>query len=525
MDNSYLRASDLPAAWAAQNAWRILDTNWQDDARFLACRDAWQHDPLRPRMLHYVGMIDDTSINLVPGFHRLSFNAGQVLLTLCVGNLKSMLRAQDFCADSIFLVRQQGSVWDDWAIQALMRCCRRGTQLASRQVDVDLQQRLVQHGFEIQADAVPEHFRARFNPRWQIKSTRRQAQSQFKQPSSCVVIGAGLAGASSAASLARRGWQVQVLDAAMSPASAASGLPVGLVTPPFGGDQDARSHLLKLGISLTLQQAQQHLKSGQDWGPSGIMTTQPGLAAHWEPNAAWIKPHRLVRAWLAQPGIQFLGNAQVASLNCVDGAWILRDAQNAVLAKAGLIVLACAGGIEALLTGSGVTLRQPLQGIHGQVSWALQRESDQPGLPPFALNGLGHLVPDVPLEAGSAWFAGATYALDDTLPTAAQGHESNLSRLAQLHLPSAGVMAQRIVDGSIQAWQGKRFTPQDRMPLVGRLNAPASPGELQALCINSGFGSRGLSWSVLCAELLAAQIGSEPLPMPHAWARLMRGTQ
>ncbi len=480
-------------------------------------------------MLHYVGLVDDSSINLVPGFHRLNFDAGQVLLTLCVGDLKSMLRAQDFCADSIFLVRQKGSVWDDWAIQALMRCCRRGTQLASKHVDVDLLQRLTQHGFDIQANAVPEHFRAHFNPRWQIKSTRRQPQSQFKQPSSCVVIGAGLAGASSAASLARRGWQVQVLDAAISPASAASGLPVGLMAPPFGGDQDARSRLLKLGISLTLQQAQQHLKSGQDWAPSGIMTTQPGHAAHWEPNAAWIKPHRLVRAWLAQPGVKFRGNAPVASMNCVDGEWILRDAQNAVLAKAGLVVLACAGGIEALLTESGVTLRQPLQGIHGQVSWALQRESDQADLPPFALNGLGHLVPDVPLEAGSAWFAGATYALenvvDDALPAAAQGHESNLSRLAQLHPPSAGVMAQRIVDGSIQAWQGTRFTPQDRMPLVGRLNAHASPGEPQSLCINSGFGSRGLSWSVLCAELLAAQIGNEPLPMPRAWARLMRGTR
>ena len=472
-------------------------------------------------MLHYVGVVDDSSINLVPGFHRLSFNAGQVLLTLCVGDLKSMLRAQDFCADSIFLVRQKGSVWDDWAIQALIRCCCRGTQLAARDVDVDLLKRLTQQGFDIQADAVPEHVQARFNPRWQIKSTRRQTPSQFKQPSSCVVIGAGLAGASSAASLARRGWQVQVLDAAVSPASAASGLPVGLIAPPFGGGQGARSHLLKLGVRLTLQQAQEHLKSGQDWAPSGIMTTQPGHAAHWEPNAAWIKPHRLVRAWLAQPGIQFRGNAQVASMNCIDDEWTLRDAQNTVLAKAGLVVLACAGGIDALLAGSGMGLRQPLERIHGQVSWALQQESDQTSLPPFPLNGFGHVVPDVPLDAGPAWFAGATYALGHAMPTAAQGHESNLSRLAQLHPPSAGVMAQRIVDGSIRAWQGTRFTTRDRIPVVGRLNAGAQP----ALYINSGFGSRGLSWTVLCAELLAGQIGNEPLPMPHAWARLMRGTR
>lgn len=521
MANSYLQALNLPAAWAAQNAWRILDTDWQDGAQFLACQDAWQHDPLRPRMLHYVGVVDASSANSSPGFHRLSFNAGQVLLTLCVGDLNSMLRAQDFWADSIFLQQQKCSVWDDWAIQALMRCCRRGTQLASRDVSVDLLKQLTEHGFEIQADAAPEHVQARFNPRWQIKSTRRQAQWPIVQPSSCVVIGAGLAGASTAASLARRGWQVLVLDAAASPATAASGLPVGLMAPPFGGGQGARSHLLKLGVRLTLQQAHGHLKSGQDWVPSGIMTTQPGLAARWEPNSAWIKPQRLVQAWLARPGVQFRSNAQVASMNCIDDEWTLRDSQNTVLAKAGLVVLACAGGIDALLAGSGMGLRQPLERIHGQVSWALQQESDQTSLPPFPLNGFGHLVPDVPLDGGPAWFAGATYALGDAMPTAAQGHESNLSRLAQLYPPSAGVMAQRIVDGSIRAWQGTRFTTRDRMPVVGRLNTGAQP----ALCVNSGFGSRGLSWSVLCAELLVAQIGNEPLPMPHAWAKLLRGTR
>ena len=529
MENSYLRALNLPAAWANKNAWRILDTDWQGGTRFLACRDAWQRDPLRPRMLHYVGLVDISSVNLSAGFHRVSFNAGQVLLMLCVGELKQMLRAQDFRADSIFLVPQKCSVWDDWAVQALLRCCRRGTQLASQHVDVDLLQRLTRHGFEIQADAVPEHFQARFNPRWQIKSTRRRPQWPVLQPSRCVVIGAGLAGASTAASLARRGWQVQVLDAATSPATAASGLPVGLMAPPPGAGKDVRSLLLKLGIRLTLQQAQELLKSGQDWAPSGIMTAQPNHPAQWEPNAAWIKPHRLVQAWLAQPGIQFRGNARVASISTTHGEWILRDANNAVLATTGLVVLACAGGVEDLLTGSGMRLRQPLEGIHGQMSWALQHKSDQLGLPSFPLNGFGHLVPDVPLDAGPAWFAGATYALgnvlDDAAPTVAQGHEFNQSRLAQLHPPSAEVMAQRMVDGSIQAWHGTRFTAQDRMPLVGPFNDFASPGKPPALCINSGFGSRGLSWSVLCAELLAAQIGNEPLPIPHTWARLLRSSQ
>ncbi len=525
MANPYLHACGLPAAWAAQDVWRILDTDWRDDSRFRACRQAWEGDPLKPRVLHYVGLVTGKSGSLPPGFHRLHFNAGQVLLTLCVGELKPMLHAQDFWADSIFLDSHKLAVWDDWTIQAMLRCCRRGTQLVAAQAEADFQNRLTEHGFEVKPTSSPNYLQARFNPRWEIHSTRRKRHHQSMQPAHCVVIGAGLAGASTAVSLARRGWQVLLLDGAATPATAASGLPLGLLVPPPAHEQHARAQLLRTGVALTLQQARDHLEIGQDWAPSGIMTTKPGEAAYWEPGAAWIKPYRLVQAWLAQPGIQFRGSAHVASMDDASGEWILRDAQNAPLANAGLVVLACAGGISALLAGSARIIRQPLEGIHGQVSWALQQESDLPSLPPFPLNGFGHLVPGVPTDAGLAWFAGATYSSGNTVPTAAQGHESSLARLAQLHPPSAKLMAQRMVDRSIQAWQGTRFTPQDRMPVVGQLGANSSAGQLSTLCINSGYGSRGLSWCVLCAELLAAQLGNEPLPMPRAWARLLRGAQ
>ncbi len=529
--DSYLQASGLPAAWASQNAWRILDTDWQDGVRFLACKDAWERDPHKPRMLHYVGLVTGESQSLSPGFHRLHFNAGQVLLTLCAGELKPMLRAQDFWADTVFLGSQNHPVWDDWTINALLRCCRRGTQLVVRQTDAAFPELLTRHGFEVQPRIAPHQLQARFNPRWLIKSTRRHAATPRTQPSRCVVIGAGLAGASTAAALARRGWQVQVLDAAARPASAASALPLGLLVPPPAHEQHARAQLLRAGVALSLQQAREHLRSAQDWAPSGIMTTKPSQAAYWEPGAAWIKPHRLVQAWLAQPGIRFRGDARVLSMDCpdrkfnseFDGEWILRDAQNAVLAQAGLVVLACAGGVQNLLAGHNITLRQPMSKIHGQVSWALQQESDHALLPPFPLNGLGHVVPDVPLEAGPAWFAGATYALEDAMPTTVGGHESNLARLDRLHPPSAQVMAARMRDGSIQTWQGTRFATQDRMPLVGRLDARALPRKPTTLYINSGYGSRGLSWCVLCAELLAAQLCNEPLPIPHTWARLLRG--
>jgi tRNA 5-methylaminomethyl-2-thiouridine biosynthesis bifunctional protein len=47
------------------------------------------------------------------------------------------------------------------------------------------------------------------------------------------------------------------------------------------------------------------------------------------------------------------------------------------------------------------------------------------------------------------------------------------------------------------------------MPLVGPLDAGPQP----SLWICAAMGSRGLSFSVLCAELLAARIGAETLPV------------
>ncbi|MCC2676506.1 MAG: mnmC, partial [Ramlibacter sp.] len=62
-----------------------------------------------------------------------------------------------------------------------------------------------------------------YAPAWEPKGLR---PLNAIQSGHCVVVGGGLAGASVAASLARRGWQVTVLDADAKPAAGASGLPV-----------------------------------------------------------------------------------------------------------------------------------------------------------------------------------------------------------------------------------------------------------------------------------------------------------
>ena len=119
--------------------------------------------------------------------------------------------------------------------------------------------------------------------------------------------------------------------------------------------------------------------------------------------------------------------------------------------------------------------------------------------------------------SGMAWFTGAT---DETPwaagpPSIAAQHSANHARLKALLPACAHTLAEQFDDGSVQAWRGTRHAPADHLPVVG----PLMDGDSPTLWISTGLGSRGLSTSVLCAELLAARLGAEPWPVEASLAR------
>ena len=388
--SDFLRAAVSPAAWAGQNAWRCLDTAFGNGQQFFAVWDAWCRDEHRPRVLHYVGLcaepprFDDfaqgmaqpalrgfvaqlrqQSLDLGAGFHRLSFENGHLLLTLCIGDLSSLLREQRFQADALLLdpdpaMAAPGSRWDLWRVKALARLACRGAVLALRRdTAVLLRPVLQQCGFVMPENRGPEPsavIRAEFHPAWALKSSRPGAVTPALPVSRCVVVGAGLAGASVAAALARRGWQVLVLDASPSPAQGASSLPAGLVVPHVSVDDCSLSRLSRAGVRLVLQQAQALLLRGQDWDGTGVEQRYPGGNGHapgtpalWHAQAGWVKPASLVRAWLAQPGVRFQGGCTVAGLQRHHGLWHVLDAAGQSMACAEQVVLANAIGVAPLL--------------------------------------------------------------------------------------------------------------------------------------------------------------------------------
>ncbi|WP_256735192.1 tRNA (5-methylaminomethyl-2-thiouridine)(34)-methyltransferase MnmD, partial [Variovorax sp. dw_954] len=260
----FLGGCGLPEAWRGQPQWLVLETGFGFGFNFLTTWQAWRSDPARPRMLHFVsieahpvgveGLLRAASgypelaelaqalarqwTELLPGFHRMSFDDGHVLLTLCVGDVQAMLRAQRFEADSIYLdgfsPDRNPAMWSPETLKAVSRFARRGTGLATWTIARAVRDALAQNGFQVRkAPGLPpkrDCLRAVFHPAWTPR--RRTPRAERAAPGRCAVIGAGLAGAAVAASLARPGWQVDVFAKAGPVPGAARAPPPPAPPPP-----------------------------------------------------------------------------------------------------------------------------------------------------------------------------------------------------------------------------------------------------------------------------------------------------
>lgn len=580
----FLKGCGLPEAWAGQPQWCVLETGFGLGLNFLVTWAAWKADPQRPRLLHFVSLealpasaddvfrsarshpelipfaqaLKDQLWGLLPGMHRLVFEGGRVLLTLCIGDARAMLQGAALQADSVYLdgfsPLLNPDIWDVHTFKAVARCCRRGTRVATWTVARSVRDALAQCGFVVKkVPGIPpkrDNLQGHYQPAWELKKPRQSPARRM--PADCIVIGAGLAGAAVAASLARRGWQVTVLDAAGAPATGASGLPAGVLAPHVSPDDSLLSRLSRCGIRAMLQQAGALLDNGSDWQATGVLERclthprklptawQPGqllsdaasdwtrLAtpeqlglcglpadspALWHVKAGWIKPSRLVRAWLATPGVTWRGHANASQLVRQADVWKVLDETGLEIARAELVVLAAGHASHVLGESAGLVQPLALQAIRGQAAWATHAAGTADAMPPFPVNGHGSLVPLLPLAGGMAWVAGSTFERDNTSTALrAEDEALNLGKLQTLLPGPAQALAPQVASGQVQGWAGVRCATPSRLPSLGSLAGQPD------LWVSTGMGSRGLTFAALCAELLAARLHGEPLPMEQRLA-------
>jgi tRNA 5-methylaminomethyl-2-thiouridine biosynthesis bifunctional protein len=235
------------------------------------------------------------------------------------------------------------------------------------------------------------------------------------------------------------------------------------------------------------------------------------------PLGGWISPPTLCQALLEldREHIRRHFGVEVAGIERLDAGWRVIDAFGRTLAEAPHIVFANAHAVRTLLPD----MELPLIRIRGQVSF----------LPGTALEGLqkvvcreGYVTPPAAVGHDGAMMSclGATFDFGDDDPQPRlDSHAHNLERLGKL-LPG---YAQGIDPVTLDGRVGFRNTTPDRLPMIGALAADntssrrevplAKMERIPGLHCLLGYGARGMVWAPLAAELLAAQMENEPLPI------------
>jgi tRNA 5-methylaminomethyl-2-thiouridine biosynthesis bifunctional protein len=238
------------------------------------------------------------------------------------------------------------------------------------------------------------------------------------------------------------------------------------------------------------------------------------------PQGGWIDPASLCAAQCAAAGqlLERRFGVDVARIDRSGGQWTVFDTSGEAVARAPVVIVAGAHD-AARIAG----LRHaPTRSIRGQLT-LLPAGLVQPSLQ-MPVIGEGYAVP----LADGVTLTGATYELDDPdTALRAAGHLENLERVAQMLPAFAGALAQ-VQSAALTGRVAFRCVASDRMPMIGQLadeaqaareaqrlrgawplDLPRTDGLYGAFA----YGSRGLVWAALGAELIASQLEGEPWPL------------
>ncbi len=572
----FLGGNQLPERWQDRERFVILETGFGLGLNFLVTWSAWQADARRCQRLHFVSLekhpftVTDLATAhaawpeyapladelrrhwppLVAGMHRLNLAGGRVILTLVFGDAGSQLRKLKAEADAFYLdgfaPAKNPEPWSPEVCRALARLAAPGATLATWSVASELREALA--GVEFDVEKRQGFTGKRFMLAGRYRS-RKPSRRTLPADRRAIVLGAGIAGSTVAHRLAARGWRVTILDQAEAAGQGASGNIAGVLRPLPSIDDNWLARLTRAGY-LASRALLVSLGDSVRWDPCGVMhlardpihqEMQRRIVAEqrpppdylqfleaeavsaslnwpvvnggwWFPSAGWVQPPSFCQAAIAAYPelISTRFGTRVAKIVRTDTSWQTLDENGKILAQAPLLVVA--SGTEARQFEQLAWL--PQRKARGQVSHIPQ--NSLPALDKVVCM-LGYATPSV----DGLISAGASFLLGDEETTERPiEHRDNLAKL-NLILPG---FTKNIDPATLTGRVGFRPASPDRLPMVGpvanpslleeapqRYRLPLHPG----LWCAQGYGSRGIVWSALMAELLASRIDGDPLPLEN----------
>ncbi|MGW8465450.1 bifunctional tRNA (5-methylaminomethyl-2-thiouridine)(34)-methyltransferase MnmD/FAD-dependent 5-carboxymethylaminomethyl-2-thiouridine(34) oxidoreductase MnmC [Pseudomonas sp. CLCA07] len=532
---------------------------------------------LWPELKRFADQLLAQYVAIHQGFQRLILDNGRVTLTLLIGDALEQLPQLDAQIDAWFLdgfaPAKNPDMWTAELFAELARLAAPGSTISTFTSTGWVRRLLNAAGFKMKRTPGIGH-------KWEIlrgvflgwpEDTEAPvaAKPWFARPTAltgerrALVIGGGLAGCATAASLATRGWQVSLLERHDALAQEASGNPQGVLYLKLSAHGTVLSQLIVSGFGHT-RRLLEHLQRGVDWDGCGVLQLafnakeaqrQAQLAAAFPedllhvldrenaeihagialqsgglfyPEGGWVHPPALCHWQATHPDIQILTHRDVLELRRVDGHWQAWDGKS-LLADAPVVVLAGAAEIKRFPYSSEL----PLKRIRGQIT-RLHQTPESKSLSTVVC-AEGYVAP---ARLGEHTL-GASFDFnnDDLTPTAAE-HAGNLHMLEEISVDLvARLGADTLQPEALEGRAAFRCTSPDYLPIVGPLadsqafadayialskdarQTPDIPCPwLDGLYVNSGHGSRGLITAPLSGELLAAWLENEPLPLPRAVA-------
>jgi tRNA 5-methylaminomethyl-2-thiouridine biosynthesis bifunctional protein len=523
----FLNGNQLPERWAGRERFSILETGFGLGVNFLATWQAWRGQPGK---LHYVAiekhpfsLQDLRTLHerypefskeaaelhsiwppLVSGGHRAELS-GNVVLTLFFADIK-IVRDLRLAADAFYLdgfaPAKNPDMWTPAVMRSLSRLAAPGATAATWSVAAPVRHALEVAGFSVEK-------RKGFGDKREMLCARyaKRVEEPVRPQRKATVIGAGLAGAAVCERLCARGWEVTLHEKHAEPAMEASGNHAGAFHPVATPDDSVFARLTRAGFLYSLKKwssleglrwdacgalqlaregkeesSQQRAAAGQPAEylqyvdreeasrHAGVQLAAGGL---WFPRGGWIQPRSLVRSQLEA---------------CGDRLKVFFNSEKLEIGKDELVILANSSAAPKLHPVPHLRLRR----VRGQLTYVPADRIEPPHV--VVLRG-GMVLPPV----DGLCMVGASYDLEDDDPAPrAESQAGNLERLQS-------ILPVQLKNEEFENRVAFRAVAPDRLPVVGRI-ADNVYGAF-------AYGSRGLVWAALAAELLAAELEGEPLPL------------
>jgi len=471
-------------------------------------------------------------------------------------------------------------MWNSDLFKEISRLSELGTSVSSYSVAGSVRKNLDDQGFEVKKITGFAGKKEMLLGLKRRKTEVSKDQPWFQLPSridhanpSAIIIGGGLAGTAIAHSLASRGWNVKLFERGSNLAPEASGNSLGILMPVIAGSYSPLCHFSHLAFDYTSRKIRKMESMGYPLGGkrtgvlkiphnkkeenrldgglkalglsedilkklsnedsfrvSGVLLQSGGF---FYPDGGSVSPVDLCKANISMAKEHFNGKIEIIfnqeGVSLSKGLtrhWALRDFNNHTIAEADTVILANSN--ECL--NFAETSWLPLTKVRGQLATVVENPVSAKLKCVLAYDG--YILPS---ENGQH-LLGATYDWSSSggLSTLKLQDHTFLIDLLRQRVPELLMNKSYPMEGRV----AYRASTSDKMPIIGpvpdiqaycqnyseihhgRYAKPVSdPVYQKGLYTMTGLGSRGIIFSQFGAELVAAMVCDEPIPLEEKLLR------